>query len=249
MNDPGNQTSIVSQQDGERLTRILLAITIPIVALIGITVLAIVIIAVSETKEQSSTLVFNAVLPLFGTWVGTILAYFFAKENFEAANRNTTQLVQTVQRQAAAQEKLKAIPVLQAMVTRIRMVTANPGNTLLSALELLDQNGIKRLPILDKDDRLQGLTYKEDILMYVYRENAAMTENDKKKLTVKDLLDTAKYNRAYAMVAETANLSDAKSEMDKILNCRDCFITKTGASMEPVIGLLTDTDILMRAQI
>jgi hypothetical protein len=34
-------------------------------------------------------LVFAAVVPLIGTWVGTLLAYNFSRENFEAASQAT----------------------------------------------------------------------------------------------------------------------------------------------------------------
>lgn len=180
---------------------------------------------------------------------GTILAYFFARENFEAASRSMNQLVQTVQRQATALEKLKAIPVIQAMVPlNLMIVNDNQSDTLSNALRLLDDKGIKRLPILDKTDRPIALTYKEHILDFLYRVNVGKTEAEKESLTVQNLLEASKYKREYALVSEQANLSDAKCEMDKIRNCRDIFVTKTGTPNEPVVGLLIDTDILKYAQ-
>src|SRR5258707_14126556 len=37
--------------------------------------------------------VFGALLPLWGTWIGTILAYYYSKQNFESANKSVQQIV------------------------------------------------------------------------------------------------------------------------------------------------------------
>jgi hypothetical protein len=49
--------------------------------------MAIVNIATREPDEAKEILqiLFSAILPLFGTWIGTILAYYYSKENLEAA--------------------------------------------------------------------------------------------------------------------------------------------------------------------
>jgi len=68
MNSSGDQSSNVPQQEGEKIARIALAIAIPIVAILGITALGFIIIRVATDQSESAKLVFNAVLPLFGTW-------------------------------------------------------------------------------------------------------------------------------------------------------------------------------------
>src|SRR4051794_9075198 len=37
--------------------------------------------------------VLGVLLPLWGTWIGTILAYYYSKDNFEVANKSVQQLV------------------------------------------------------------------------------------------------------------------------------------------------------------
>jgi hypothetical protein len=49
-----------------------------------------------ETVKESAQLLVSSLLPVFGTWVGTVLAFYFSKENFEAANRGTIDLVRSV---------------------------------------------------------------------------------------------------------------------------------------------------------
>ena len=57
-------------------------------------------------------LVFAAVLPLLGTWVGTVLAYYFSKDNFEAASKSVQDMAKI-----ATDEKLKALFVRDEMIS------------------------------------------------------------------------------------------------------------------------------------
>jgi hypothetical protein len=100
--------------------RTLLAFGITTAAVLGITILSWVTIATADAAANGRAQnVLNAVLPLFGTWVGTVLAYYFARENFEAASNSTSQLVS----QLTPDEKLRSIPVASVM-TRSGFITA-----------------------------------------------------------------------------------------------------------------------------
>lgn len=64
----------------------------------GVAALSIVALAVAANSSQAALLqttqmVFASVLPLLGTWVGTVLAFYFSRENFEAANKSVQDLV------------------------------------------------------------------------------------------------------------------------------------------------------------
>src|SRR5436305_2257960 len=62
-------------------------------SILGIVVLSIVAISTAgKTRPETSRLVFSSVLPLLGTWVGTVLAFYFARDNLEAATQSTLQL-------------------------------------------------------------------------------------------------------------------------------------------------------------
>ena len=56
---------------------------------IALAVLAAFVIAgaiwVKEYFKATTQLLFSSLLPLFGSWVGTVLAYYFSKDNYEAA--------------------------------------------------------------------------------------------------------------------------------------------------------------------
>ena len=69
-----------------------------VLAISGVTIVAISAVVLigawgQPTFAESSRLVFNALLPLLGTWVGTVLAYYFSRKNFEAASQSVERMV------------------------------------------------------------------------------------------------------------------------------------------------------------
>src|SRR5713226_1358319 len=94
--------------------RFWLAIGVTIVSIIAVAVLAMQVIDHAKDKDIAGNAqnVLNSVLPLLGTWVGTILAYYFSKENFEAATKSVTELA----KQITPQEKLKAALAKDKMI-------------------------------------------------------------------------------------------------------------------------------------
>src|SRR5712691_1865567 len=63
----------------------------------------------NTTKDalEAAKYVFAAVLPLLGTWVGTVLAHYFQKENLAAATQSISDLASKV----AGTDKLQSILV------------------------------------------------------------------------------------------------------------------------------------------
>src|SRR5262245_6279585 len=115
-----NKTSRRSKIDAtlpaaQTQTRNWLAFGITGISIIGVVILGATIIIVNDDSvTQRAKTVLNAVLPLLGTWVGTVLAYFFSRENFETASRSVERLTQ----QLTLHEKLESLPVTSAMTPR-----------------------------------------------------------------------------------------------------------------------------------
>jgi hypothetical protein len=53
-------------------------------------------------------------LPVLGAWVGTVLAFYFSKENFEAANRSVREMVN----QMSARDRLQSVLAKAVMIPR-----------------------------------------------------------------------------------------------------------------------------------
>src|SRR3954467_1354257 len=81
---------------------------------IGVTTLTVLVTtAIFDSKNLSdiSRTAFNTLIPLFGTWVGTVLAFYFASKNFEAASKSTRELVDQL-----GDDKLKQVAVKDAWI-------------------------------------------------------------------------------------------------------------------------------------
>ena len=79
-----------------------IALTVTWFSIITVGLIAIVIIAgsIRNNNMEGAKLVLTGVLPLLGTWVGTILAYYFSKENFEAAAQHERERIALTQETA-----------------------------------------------------------------------------------------------------------------------------------------------------
>src|SRR5208283_5460366 len=105
-----------------------LATIVIVVSLVAVMVLTAVAIHF-DTKEAKDIL--SMILPMVGTWVGTVLAFYFGKEQLEAATRSVTAIA----RELTPDEKLKSIRVTEKMIPRSDafVVTQDPAQ-----LKLLD---------------------------------------------------------------------------------------------------------------
>ena len=79
---------------GEVEDRGVIAQWVVIGSAVGLVLLSIVVIWAAKDKQgkeliETTRMVYTSLLPLLGTWVGTVLAYYFSKDNFEAATKST----------------------------------------------------------------------------------------------------------------------------------------------------------------
>src|SRR5262249_27989511 len=80
----------------------------------------------SSEFPRTTQMVFNALLPLFGTWVGTVLAYYFSRKNFESASQSVERLVTLT-----TEQKLGQLSVGKEMLrlADITLLTIPAGKT------------------------------------------------------------------------------------------------------------------------
>jgi len=82
-----------------------LAGAILLIAGLGIIALSIVVIVLCphEQRFEATKYVFVADLPLLGSWVGTVLAYYFSQNNLSAATRSVVDIQRNAVRPAEDQ--------------------------------------------------------------------------------------------------------------------------------------------------
>jgi hypothetical protein len=173
-----------------------------------------------------------------------VLAYYFAQGNFESAASNTERLV----RQLTPEDVLHATPVEYVMVKATDIYSVkNMAEKVVEVKNHLDINSFKRLPILDSNNKFNALLEREDLTNYL---SSIEAEADRNAKTIAQLLDERPdLKQTPAFVGLKATLAEARDAMARITNCKVVFVTNTGKSDEPILGMMTNTDIVQNASL
>jgi hypothetical protein len=225
-----------------------IALFVLILSVVGVLLISTLIISLDH---DSADKVFSAIIPLFGTWVGTVLAFYFSKENFESASRSLHQAIASL----SDDEKLKAKPIKEAMIARAKMsVIVMQGDDdrsvdLPSLQSKLGPN-ITRIPVLNANESVRYVLHESLIYKFVSEKSGAGAF-DPKQFSLADLVSHATIGpqlTLYGIIRIDGTLADAKQAMEKIPGAQDVFVTQSGTKSDPVQGWLTNVDITKNIQ-
>lgn len=209
------------------------------------------------------------VLPVIGTWMGTVLAFYFSKENFEAANKSMQNFVQQISTSA---EKLQSVMAKDVMIPLSKMshyaLLPDQDYREVKIMDLLafmkgegrpqgDNHLITRLPILDHNHVLKFLIHRStfDHFLATYALEDREEEKALEELTLGDMEQSSSITvqdilkKACGFIREDANLREAQLLIERISCCLDIIVTKRGLENEPVIGWITNNTIAEHAKI
>jgi hypothetical protein len=190
--------------------------------------------------------------------VGLVLAFFYSRENFDAATRSFNE----VAKQITSQDKLHDAKVKEKMIPRtaihaeivkkmpdgkLKAECANTDLKLGSILDRLKQanKDFLRIPILDENDRPLYLIHRSNIDRFLAA--TALKQEKVADLDLNNLLNDSEIKNildyGFALVRLDADLAEAKDKMDKTPNCLDVLVTQSGTEHEPVLGWITNAEI------
>ena len=233
------------------LGRTIIYFSLGVVAVLGITA----IIAVAASSKESSAAVkdiLSLLLPVISVWVGTILAFYYGKENYETAAKSTADLV----KQLTPEEKLKSIPAKSVMIPiekASKLILDKPEDQmkLSDIIKRLDTEKKKRLPIMDTNGCIKFIAHRSTVDQFIVQK--AFAGKQLTELTLKDLIDDKDYHNiltaGFGTINPSASLADAKILIDKIDLCLDVFITEDGTAQTKVIGWITNVIITEQARV
>ena len=218
-----------------------IAIGILIFSVLAITVLAIVAI-LNQEKNGDTMTILNMVLPVFASWVGTIIAFYFGRENFESANRQVRELVEKVNPEQRA--KAIVVSVMRRFADMVIFtIPTGKSEADIPISELRDKFGgsISRLPVVDSNSHPKYMIHRSAIDNYI-------ASNGKDTDTLEVFLKTQKDNRqfeygvnkGFVLVSEEATLELAKRKMEQYSTCQDIFITQGGSDGEALTGWISN---------
>jgi len=220
---------------------------------LGLAAIAAVAIKGGDGAVTSIKDVLGLLLPVLGTWAGTVFAFYFSRENFESAAKHSEAMFKQF---TSSEEKLKATPVKSVMLdmTDLTKVTVfdlkkDPKTTKLKS-EVIDgimkTAGRERLPGVENGrvKWIAHLSLFNDFIVQNYK-----TADD---LKLQQVLDDPKCKGvldSFCVVKATQSLADVKAAMDTVKMCADAFVTEDGTKESKVIGWVTDAIVLAACKI
>lgn len=217
-----------------------LSTVIVFVSIVGISITS--YVAIKHGADP--TTIFNILLPVFTTWVGTVLAFYYGKENFESANVETRQLLKEV-KQPDEKQKFKVKDVMRPIwdITVFNIPNGS-GEATISVPDLkafMDQHTLTRLPILTADNKPKYMLHEASL--------AVEAQQQGKPMMLQDFLNQKRQagkqfgvNQGFVVVPGSEGLVQAKNIMLKH-KCQDIFITKDGKANSQLIGWLSNNRI------
>lgn len=199
----------------------------------------------------------SSIIPLFGAWVGAVIAFYFARDNFDAATENTRKLLDRV-----APVDLTAISAEETMVPLSKVTFARVGDddALVVKTDILKRfkdKGLGRVVVLDGEDHGVGVLHDSYITDFLLDPPATITKNAD-QITFADLI---KHERTQELlqasvvyVTPDATLAAVREAMAKASrsaprSVRDGFVTPGGRKTEAILGYLSDLDIAKRGKL
>lgn len=206
------------------------SIAILIISITGILLLvsSVLTIIFADDKEITEK-VFFALLPMFGTWIGAVIAYYFGEKNFNTASNKYEKIIKTL-----SPDVLDDIAISQIMIAKKTMLTKNlddlKGKSVKEIVEFLNEIDKSRLPVLESG-KIKYIIHKTSFLEALSKHGEDLKFDD-----------FAKKYQELITTFNPANKDDSLEKVRKNLTekekCKDVFVSDSDGKL---IGWLTDS--------
>lgn len=226
-------------------------------ALVAVTSLGVTAIAVAirlDAKDDQRIAyikdIIGVLLPVISAWVGTILAFYFSRENYVAAAEANTKvlgltLAQRLQR-ILAEEVMITIGDAKNDFTLDKPLTKVLLKELLA--QTADQTGLNRILIREKAGAVKYIAHRSILDKFIASQ--ALKGNDGAALTLENLVkdsDTESWINSFGTIDRKAPLSDVKLQMDRNPKCSDVVVTE--GDSKRVIGWITNVIVAEKCRV
>jgi hypothetical protein len=179
--------------------------------------------------------IFGAVLPIFATWVGTVIAFYFTSANFQQAAKIAREATTAAVPQSSVLDRM--IPYDK--VAKIERPRAEAREVHMDDVVKLFSPPVTRVIVFDHATRQPIFIIRQKRVPADWLQNpAAHTIDEYLKQTVEGR-PNAEDAAQFEFIVQTANLDEARTKMTSA-NCVDLFVTASGQKTQPVLGWLTD---------
>lgn len=210
-----------------------------------------------EDRIETAKWIFNATIPLIASWIGTVIAFYFGRDNFEAATQSVLALSKDTLDDLAVENMMIHT---KTIVDKKVEVGKEDALKLKPTLQLYKDINKDRIPVFSMDYKPLYIIHLSTIQDFLAQAdtsdgNAPQTNagqppaNPDSGPSLKDLLKKEEFKKkfgpneekGFVTLKRSDTVQEAKSKMDKLKNCRNAFITEDGTENTEVLGWLTDT--------
>jgi len=203
--------------------------------------------AAPEDKGETTRLVFASIVPLVGTWVGAVLAFYFSSANLRTGSDTTLAAVRAAGGLSPASLVTEVWTPLRAMLTTPVADEAAADKLVLKVLYDDMQSFEKsRMPILTKPGGVAlYVVHESDIDKYAATLTPPTATSALGAATLKDLREAPGFAAllSFATVPEIATVADARTALSAVAGAKDVFVTDDGTPKGAVKGWLTNSDL------
>jgi hypothetical protein len=120
----------------------------------ALTVLAVFIVVNDNSPDNGNSMeLFRILLPVTASWVGTVLAFYFGRENFETANVRVGELLERAGARDRAAQLVRSVMRPLAQTQLLRLGDAGEAGVTIAQMRAMFSPSITRLPVVDAEDR------------------------------------------------------------------------------------------------
>lgn len=246
------QEVIVVNEQRDARNREKIALWVLIFSIIAVFLTSVVVVLTAEKgdkMEEASQRVMASTLPLYGTWVGTILAFYFSRNAFEAASSATARnadVFQKVNRDPVlAPDNILDKISLKALANDLVFRQTDINKPLQDVVDELESRGRYRTIVIDADKKYVDLVYRINASAFLTQSEGNLVPPPP---TLKTYLDWrhnqgSKAQPIVVFLPESATLADAEAKLEETTGCRDVIVTTDGSNTSQVVVYVTDADI------
>lgn len=207
--------------------------------------------AATHDENDNVTRVFNTILPVLASWIGTVIAFYFGKESFDSANTQireaNTQLYEMIKKLTPEEMAKNPIVGIMRRFSEIVCYKIPEGKSdidikLQEIYDAMIIGKVSRLPILNFNDTVRYIIHDSRIQKYLFNNHIESREP-----TLFDFIEYYKkeaieygLNKGFVVVSATTSVEEAKKTLEKCTTCQDIFITGSGSEKEPIIGWVSN---------
>lgn len=232
----------------------IIAISITALAAIVVIMVTIKSLTISSPEDSGLDFVAKSLIPLIGTWMGAIIAYYFAKENFDAAAKQYDKVIEKL----TPEKKLASVNVADAMRPMKDILwlplEENMKTTLLGGiLQNKKYENINRFLFL-QDMVCKYIIHRSTFDRFI---TIMVTKQEKeiRNLTLENFLNSHEpgikivLEKGIEFLGKEATLLDAKKLIEKNRASQDVIVTANGRGDEAMLGWITDVIIAEHAKV